>query len=236
MYFNSGKVLIAFLLMMLLGSAWQTSLQAQSPLQADANSAEQTNPGSEEILIDKIVAVVEDSIISFSDIEKAVLLYPLLRSHRQSEEAFYRSVLTDLINYRTLYLEFNKDLILNESDYEKIQLQVIEKAGSIQELNGILKRFDMNWDQFRDFIKERVFFDKIIKEKFQFKSSIEFKAVEAFYQHEYVKMQRMLNLVPRSIEEMAPEIENHLRKIETGKKIDSWIRDIKSTYNIKVFL
>ncbi len=187
-----------------------------------------------EILIDKLVAVVKDTIISFSDIEKTVLLYPDLRRNKDSERHFYKLILEDMINYRTIYLEYSNEFILNESDYEKVQLQIIKKAGSIQNLNIILESFDMKWNDFRLFIKEKVFFEKIIKEKFQFKISILFNDVETFYNNEYVPMQKKLNLTPKSLIDMTAEIKNHLRKIETGKKIKNWIKDIKDTYDIRI--
>jgi len=187
-----------------------------------------------EILIDKLVAVVKDTIISFSDIEKTVLLYPDLRRNKNSESYFYKLILEDMINYRTIYLEYSNEFILNESDYEKVQLQIIRKAGSIQNLNIILESFDMNWNDFRLFIREKVFFEKIIKEKFQFKISILFNDVETFYNNEYVPMQKKLNLTPKSLIDMTAEIKNHLRKIETGKKIENWIKDIKDTYDIRI--
>ena len=187
-----------------------------------------------EILIDKLVAVVKDTIISFSDIEKTVLLYPDLRRNKNSESYFYKLILEDMINYRTIYLEYSNEFILNESDYEKVQLQIIRKAGSIQNLNIILESFDMKWNDFRLFIKEKVFFEKIIKEKFQFKISILFNDVETFYNNEYVPMQKKLNLTPKSLIDMTAEIKNHLRKIETGKKIENWIKDIKDTYDIRI--
>lgn len=187
-----------------------------------------------EILIDKLVAVVKDTIISFSDIEKTVLLYPDLRRNKNSESYFYKLILEDMINYRTIYLEYSNEFILNESDYEKVQLQIIRKAGSIQNLNIILESFDMKWNDFRLFIREKVFFEKIIKEKFQFKISILFNDVETFYNNEYVPMQKKLNLTPKSLIDMTAEIKNHLRKIETGKKIENWIKDIKDTYDIRI--
>ena len=92
----------------------------------------------------------------------------------------------------------------------------------------------MTWEDFRSFIRETVFFEKIIKEKFQFKISIFFKDVEKFYINEYLPMQKKLNLNPRSLIEMTPAIKDHLRKKETGEKIKSWIKDIKDTYDITI--
>jgi len=187
-----------------------------------------------EILVDKIIAVVGDTVISFSDIEKAVLLYPILRNNDESEIKFYKQILNELIDYRVIYLEYGNEIILNENDFEKIELEIIEKSGSFQKLNKILDSFDMTWQNFRVFIKERVFFEKTIREKFQFKISITFNDVKDFYKKEYVPNQKKLNLVPKSLIAMTPKIENHLRQIETGKKIKSWLKDIRDNYKIRI--
>jgi hypothetical protein len=92
----------------------------------------------------------------------------------------------------------------------------------------------MTWQNFRVFIKERVFFEKTIKEKFQFKISIAFNDVKSFYKKEYVPNQKKLNLIPKSLIEMTSKIENHLRQIETGKKIKSWLKDIRDNYKIRI--
>jgi len=189
---------------------------------------------NKEIMIDSISAVVNDTIISFSDIEKAVLLFPILRLSNESEKAFYRQILDELINYRIIYLEYGNDIIINENDYEKVELQIIKKTGSFQKLNVILNRFDMSWKDFRIFIKERVFFDKTIKEKFQLKISISFNEVKRFYIHEYVPTLKKLNIVPKTLIEMTPVIENHLKRIETKKKINTWLKDIRDNYNIRI--
>jgi hypothetical protein len=189
---------------------------------------------NDEILIDKISAVVNDTIISFSDIEKAILLFPILRKKDESEKAFYNQILVELINYRVIYLEYGNDIILNENDYEKVELQIIKKTGSFQKLTTILKRFDMTWEDFRVFIRERVFFEKTIKEKFQFKISISFNKVRKFYDDEYVPGLKRLNIIPKTLIEMTPQIENHLRRIETQKKINTWLKDIRDNYDIRI--
>ena len=56
------------------------------------------------ILVDKIAAVVNEEIITIHDIERAIVFYPVLRQKNETEENFYFRVLSDLINYKVIYL------------------------------------------------------------------------------------------------------------------------------------
>lgn len=182
------------------------------------------------ILIDKIVAVVDDEIITMVDIDKAIQFYPTFRKARESEETFYLQVLEDLINYKVVYLEYRKQFTLKEEDYLEVQSAVIEKLGSLDKLMALLNSFDMEWMDFKEFIKEKVIYEKVLKEQLQVKITIDFKEIENFYYKEYRPLQEELELRPLSLFEMAPQIENHLRKVQTREKLSDWLKEIRSSY------
>lgn len=190
-----------------------------------------TIPGP--ILIDKIVAVVNDEIITMIDIDKAIRFYPAFRKARESEETFYLQVLEDLINYKVVYLEFHKEFTLKEEDYNVVQTAVIEKLGSLDKLMEILDSFDMEWVDFKEFIKEKVVYERVLKEQLQVNITIDFKEIENFYYKEYRPLQEELELRPLSLFEMAPQIENHLRKVQTREKLSDWLKEIRSSYKIE---
>lgn len=185
------------------------------------------------IVIDKIVAVVNDEIITMTDIEKAIRFYPAFRKTQESEEAFYSRELEDLINYKVIYLEFQKDFNLKEEDYDEVQTAVIEKLGSLDKLMTVLNSYDMEWGDFKEFIKEKVVYERVLKEQLQVKITIDFKEIENFYYKEYRPIQEELELKPLSLFEMAPQIENHLRKIRSQEKLADWLKDIRSSFKIE---
>jgi hypothetical protein len=185
------------------------------------------------ILIDKIVAVVNDEIITMIDIDKAIQFYPAFRKARESEETFYIRVLEDLINYKVVYLEYHKQFTLKEEDYLEVQTAVIEKLGSLEKLMAVLNSFDMEWMDFKEFIKEKVIYEKVLEEQLQVKITIDFKEIENFYYKEYRPLQEELELQPLSLFEMAPQIENHLRKVQTREKLSDWLKEIRSSYKIE---
>ena len=189
------------------------------------------------IIIDKIAAVVNNEIISMTDIDKSIDLFPVFKKKEESSKAFYNKILQELINYKVIYLEYKNDFILTEENYEEVQTPIIKKQGSLNQLIKLLKKYDMNWKDFKDFIKEKVLYEKVLKEKFQMNIKISFNEIKSFYYEDYLPLQKELNLKSNSLIEMTSLIEKHLRKIKTENKLSGWLEEIKSSYKIEnIFL
>ncbi len=185
------------------------------------------------IRIDKIAAVVEGEIITLSDIDKAILLFPVFRKKDQTEQEFYISILQDLIHYKAVYLEYRDELTLVEEDYQEVQTSIIKKLGAYAELMKVLRRFHMEWADFKVFITERVFYEKVLRTNFQLKITISFKEIETFYREQYLPMQQSLQLIPRSLIEMTPLIEAQLQRDRTQERMAGWLKEVTSAYSIE---
>jgi hypothetical protein len=68
------------------------------------------------------------------------------------------------------------------------------------------------------------------------KINVQYEEIAEFYNQQYLPTQKNLNLTPRSLVEMAPLIEEHLRKTKTEQSLSSWIAEIKSSYRIETML
>ncbi|MCJ7524499.1 MAG: hypothetical protein MUP71_04645 [Candidatus Aminicenantes bacterium] len=188
------------------------------------------------ILVDKIAATVNEEIITIHDIERAIAFFPMLRQNKESEENFYFRILGDLITYKTIALEFGDEFNLSEEDFELVQRQILKKAGSLEKLLAMLNNFAMNWSDFEEFIREKVLYEKVLREKFQIEITIPFNEIEEFFNQEYLPSQKQLGLEPRILVEMAPGIEKYLRKLRTEKQLSAWLNDIRSSYKIETKL
>lgn len=188
------------------------------------------------ILVDRIAATVNEEIITIHDIERAIAFFPILRQSKESEENFYSRILGDLITYKTIALEFGDELNLSEEDFEMVQRQILQKAGSLEKLLAVLNNFAMNWSDFEEFIREKVLYEKVLREKFQMEITIPFNEIEVFFNHDYLPSQQQLGLEPRTLVEMAPLIEKYLRKLRTEKQLSAWLNDIRSSYKIETKL
>jgi parvulin-like peptidyl-prolyl isomerase len=191
---------------------------------------------SSPILVDKIAAVVNEEIITIHDIERAIIFYPVLRQNKETEEKFYFKVLSDLINYKIIYLEFNDEFNLSEEDFEQVQTPMLNKAGSLEKLLAILNNLTMSWSEFQNFIREKVLYEKVLKEKFQMEITVPFNEIENFYNNDYFPSQQQLGLAPQTLVEMAPVIEKYLRQLRMEEQLSSWLNDLHSNYKIEIKL
>jgi hypothetical protein len=189
---------------------------------------------AETVFVDGIAAVVNEEIITVSDVEKLTFFSPEFNKPNEKDSDYPKSILEDLINYKVVYLEYRGEYTLSEEDYEEIQLQVISKFGSYNKFIESLKVFDMDWKDFKDFIREKLLFEKVIKEKFQEKIDVNLEEIKEFYNKEYLPMQQQLNLEPKSLIEMSSMIELQLKKIRINKTLSSWLKEIKSSYKIEL--
>ena len=188
------------------------------------------------ILVDKIAALVNEEIITIHDIERVIIFYPVLRQKNETEENFYFRVLSDLINYKVIYLEFNDEFNLSEEDFEQVQTSILKKAGSLEKLLAVLNNFTMSWSDFQNFIREKVLYEKVLKEKFQMEITVPFNEIENFYNNDYIPSQQRLGLIPKNLVEMAPVIEKYLRQLRTEEQLSTWLNNLRSNYNIEIKL
>jgi hypothetical protein len=188
------------------------------------------------ILVDKIAAIVNDEIITIHDIERAIAFYPVLRQKNETEENFYFRVLSDLITYKVLYLEFSDEFKQSEEDFEQVQAPILKKSGSLEKLLAVLSNFTMSWSDFQDFVKEKVLYEKVLREKFQMEITVPFSDIEKFYHDDYFPLQQRLGLAPQTLVEMAPLIEKYIRQLRTEEQLSTWLNDLRANYKIEVKL
>jgi hypothetical protein len=188
------------------------------------------------MLVDKIVAVVNDDIITLSNCQLAIQLYPVFRDKGESEYSFYKRILQSLINYKVIYQEYQKEFQLGEEDYEEVQIPIIKKVGSLEKLMEILQEYDLDWQDFKEFIKEKVVYEKVLNVQYQSKITIQYSEIERFYNQEYLPVQKQLELETKSLIEMTPLIEKYLRKQQTDIKLKEWLQEIKAYYHIEILL
>jgi len=188
------------------------------------------------ILVDKIAAIVNDEIITIHDIERAIALFPVLRQKNETEENIYFRVLSDLINYKVIFLEFSDEFNLSEEDFEQVQTPILKKAGSMEKLLAVLNNFTMSWSDFQNFIREKVLYEKVLREKFQMEITIPFNEIENFYNDDYVPSQQRLGLAPQTLVEMAPVIEKYLRQLKTEEQLSAWLNDLRANDKIEIKL
>ncbi len=193
------------------------------------------NEAENSYLIDSIVARINDQIITMSDLEKSIQLLPLLKEQKESEKDYFSRVLHQLINQKILSLEFAAEEQLTEEDLEKVQIKIINRTGSLENLKNLLNKWQMSWRDYLNFIKEYALFEKIIYQKIKTTLFVSFQEIESYYQENYLLHQKNLNLEPRPLTEMAALIENYLLLKKLATELQEVISRLRQKYEIEIY-
>ncbi len=188
----------------------------------------------EGILVDKIAAQVNEEILTLHDIERAVALFPAPGLENESADNLYFRVLNDLVDHKVIAQEYRDEFVLDEEDVEAVQTQILQKAGSLEALQATLRKFGMSWEDYQAFIREKVLYEKVLREKFPMELMIPFDEIEAFYNGVYLPSHRQIGLEPLSLVEMTPQIEAFLRRQRTERRLADWLGELRAAARIEI--
>ncbi|MEN8222229.1 MAG: hypothetical protein ABFR36_03125 [Acidobacteriota bacterium] len=186
-----------------------------------------------EIVVDRIAAVVNTEVITLSDIDKSLLFNSPSDNSRKDDSDLYLNELKKLIDHKVVYLEYKDQFQPTDGDFENVQLTIIKRYGSLDNVNSVLKKFDMDLKDLREFLIEKIIYEKVIKDKFLLGVVIESSEIEKFYNEKYLPSQNRLKIEPKSIIEMTPQIEDHLRGNKVKEELAFWIEGLKASYKIE---
>lgn len=216
MYFKLKKIYLIFLLFALLNSLY-------SPKFISAR----TYP------VDRIVAVVNDQVITLSDL-KIVIHFHLFENIQDSDQENYPSNILDRIINQKVVIKKSREDILIEKDIAEEKERLIKGFGSEREFFQELAKFDLDWIDLKNYLKEKIYFKKIIQRKFQFHVPVTLEEIEKYYQEKYLPQQKSLNLFPKSLIEVASEIEFKIADEKREILIKKWLQELRNQAEIEI--
>jgi len=184
-------------------------------------------------IVDCMVAVVNDRVITLTDV-RIVDSFKLYEKEIEGK-AGNRLYLTleELINQRVV-IDFARENISIRSDELNSALRSLLDRLSPREVEGRLEEFDLDLDDLRAYLEEKLLYQKIISLRFSQSVLVSLKEIEDYYQQAYVLSQRQIGIEPKPMIEVLNEIESLLRREKMEKQVALWIRSIRSQVEIEM--
>jgi type IV secretory pathway VirB4 component len=99
-----------------------------------------------------------------------------------------------------------------------------------------LEEFDLDWDDLRGYIREKINYQKIISRKFSLRIIVSLKEIEDYYKQSYVSSQREKGLESRPMMEILDEIESLIIQEKVKTQISDWIKNLRKKADIQKLL
>ncbi len=179
-------------------------------------------------IIDRIIASIGDEAITLSDLKIAIHfnLFPKIKK----EEV--KKLIERMVNQKIIKKKIKIELSLDE-EIEKEKERLIKMFGTKENFNNELMKFDLTWEDLKVYIEEKIYFDKVIQDRFKFISPITLDEIKKYYDEVYVPEQKKKKLYPKSLLEVAGEIESIIENQKREKLILEWLKGLKKNENIE---
>jgi peptidyl-prolyl cis-trans isomerase SurA len=184
-------------------------------------------------LIDRIVAVVNNEVITLTDIniiQKFGLFEDL---EDEPEEGIQRSILDRLISQKLIIQLTSEGFVVDEEELEAYLSDIIQKTDPDLAEEALLQ-FGLDWDDLKSYLGEKLLFEKIIAQRFSRGAIVSIEEIEQYYEQVYVPSQRQRDRSPQPMIEVLDQIETALKQEKVQGQIQDWIKNLKREANIEI--
>jgi hypothetical protein len=190
---------------------------------------------SQQEVVDRIVALVNEEVITLTDVKivKAFKLYSL--DEEASVEDDLTGVLKKLIDqYLVIQLTRDDSALLDETVDEFID-EIIADLG-VEEFRKQLEQFGMTRSDLVPYASKCIGYQRIMADRFQTSSTVSLKEIEEYYEQTYVPGQEEKGIDAQPMLEILDEIEAVIKKEKSKMQIEGWLKYLRERADIQINL
>jgi hypothetical protein len=185
--------------------------------------------------IDRIVAIVNDQVITLTDLRIAEA-FGLYENELEGEgERHLFSLLERMINQKIVLDATSEDISVEEGELETELLKVVENFGP-EEFQKRLEDFGLRLEDLRAYLEEKILYQHILSRRFGQGITVSLEEIESHYKNTYLPSQEKRGLKPRPMMEILGEMELAIKQEKIKKQIVDWINNLKKQAEVEIRL
>jgi hypothetical protein len=185
--------------------------------------------------VDRIVAVVNEQVITLTDLRIVESFGLYDEEFKEKSGDLHPMILERLIDQKLVIALAGEETFVENEELDSFQGKIIEKLGNDQARKR-LDEFGLDWQDIRDYILEKIIYQKIISRKFGQRNIVSLKEIEDYYQKSYVLSQREKGLEPKPMMELLDEIESRIIQEKIKTQISDWLKNLRKKADIRLLL
>ncbi len=184
-------------------------------------------------IIDRIVAVVNEEVITLTDVRIAEA-FGLYAEELEEERGDHRSqILERLIEQKVVIQLSSEEVSIKGEELDGFLMQIRERLG-VDEAERRLMQFGLAREDLRESIREIIRYQTIISQIFSRVNPVSLKEIENYYQEIYVPEQKEKKAEPQPMMEILDEIESRVKQEKTRAQIEDWIKNLRDKSDIQI--
>lgn len=184
-------------------------------------------------MIDRIVAVVNEEVITLTDVRiaEAFGLYSGEIGEVGGDSRIL--ILERLIDQKVVIQLSREDVLIKSEELEGLLMQITQKLGA-EEVERRLAQFGLTREDLMVWLREKMRYQAIISQIFSRVNPVSLKEIEDYYQRIYIPAQKEKNVEPQPMVEILNEIEMSVKQEKTKAQIEDWIKNLREKSDIQI--
>lgn len=184
-------------------------------------------------MVDRIVAVVNEEVITLTDVRIAEA-FGLYTEEIEEEAEDPRSlILQKLIDQKVVIQLSGEEVLIDAVKLDENLMRITQRIGA-GEVERRLTHFGLDWENLKDFLREKMAYQTIISERFSKVNPVSLKEIEEYYQRSYVPAQKEKGVEPKPMMEILDEIESGIKQEKIEAQIQDWIMNLRDKSDIQI--
>jgi len=184
-------------------------------------------------MVDRIVAVVNEEIITLTDVRIAEAFGLYAEEIGEEAEDPRSLILQKLIDQKVVIQLSGEEVLIEGEKLDENLMQITQRLGA-DEVEKRLTHFGLDWENLKDFLREKMAYQTIISERFSKVNPVSLKEIEEYYQRSYVPAQKEKGVEPKPMMEILDEIESGIKQEKIKAQIQDWIMNLRDKSDIQV--
>lgn len=186
-------------------------------------------------VIDRIAAVVNEYVITLSDV-KIAASFELFDEETVSQDADFFVILDWLINQKLVLGLAQESRSIERETVEAAYQSLLHKLGN-EVVKTKLDSFGLKKEDLQDYLFEIILFQGIIEDRFGMAVRVRLREIEDYYRDKYVlihKDPKNSELLP--LMEVLEEIESAIKKEKIKRLVEEWLKNLRREADIQILL
>ena len=186
-------------------------------------------------VIDRIAAVVNEYVITLSDV-KIAASFELFDEETVSQDADFFVILDWLINQKLVLGLAQESRSIERETVEAAYQSLLHKLGN-EVVKTKLDSFGLKKEDIQDYLFEIILFQRIIEDRFGMAVRVSLREIEDYYRDKYV----LIRTDPKDSEllplmEVLEEIESAIKKEKIKILVEEWLKNLRREADIQILL
>lgn len=184
-------------------------------------------------MVDRIVAVVNEEVITLTDVRIAEAFGLYAEEIGEEAEDPRSLILQKLIDQKVVIQLSGEEVLIDAVKLDENLMRITQRIAA-GEVERRLTHFGLDWENLKDFLREKMAYQTIISERFSKVNPVSLKEIEEYYQRSYVPAQKEKGVEPKPMMEILDEIESGIKQEKIEAQIQDWIMNLRDKSDIQV--